>query len=326
MPEVRTLRTWNGATPSNIRQRMMYEVAARNVPSFSKAWLKATRDLSDGANLSAIEEAVQNLDAQAVINAIPSLSDLESLQFQKMQIEFERAYTKTIDQTFEVERKRQGWVFKSFTLENPFSLAWIADRSKALVEIYIIESQREVIRQILLRSLRAESAQPPRAVAREILDRVDLGLTARDEGVVDRFLSGLLEKGVNPRDAQRQADKLAEKKRKQRALTIARTETIDAEARGVLDTWRVAQGDGLVPPTAQKEWIAAEFVSSRPPCQICQGLDETVVPLGEDFTFAVGSSTVSKPSPTAHPRCRCTIELVLPDEEVEGPFSASDFG
>lgn len=326
MREVRTLRTWQGATPSNIRQRMMYEVAAKHVGAFSRAWLKAIKFTSEGADLQALTRAVERLDASAAVAAIPALTFRESEAFQKMQREFERAYLKVIDGSAEVEMKRQGFVFKSFSIENPYSIRWVEARAGALIKGYIQASQIEIIRQILSRALTAENARPPRAIATEILEKVDLGLTPRDERAVNKIFVGLLNDGFSEEEAAKRADKIAEKKRKARAVAIARTETIDAEARGVLDTWRTAEDQGLFPLGMEKEWIAAEFVSERPPCQICQGLDGQTAPLNENFTFFIGSNLVSKPGPTAHPNCRCTIELRYPTDNPEGPFSAQDFG
>jgi hypothetical protein len=82
---------------------------------------------------------------------------------------------------------------------------------------------------------------------------------------------------------------------RERAKTIARTETITAANAGQQELWRQAAGKGLIGSDTRRRWIASP--GSDRTCSILMSLHGVVV--GLDETFAGGVL-----HPPRHPRCR----------------------
>lgn len=78
---------------------------------------------------------------------------------------------------------------------------------------------------------------------------------------------------------------------KVRAERIARTETIRAQEQANIETYREAGFE-------RKVWIANQGC-----CDICQALDDTDVPIDEEFIDINGNG---HDAPPAHPNCRCS--------------------
>lgn len=91
-----------------------------------------------------------------------------------------------------------------------------------------------------------------------------------------------------------------------RAVMIAKTESMDAANQGLLASWDQAADEGLLTGDEYKEWIATETGA----CDICEELDGETVPIDEDFSSG-------DDAPPAHPNCRCTLGIAAsrPDEE-----------
>ena len=80
---------------------------------------------------------------------------------------------------------------------------------------------------------------------------------------------------------------------RQRALTIARTETIDAANQGQIKHWEDMEDKGyLIPETTRIEWI---LTPDDRLCKLCAELGGKRVKIGEPFGFG-------KLGPTRHPR------------------------
>ena len=80
-----------------------------------------------------------------------------------------------------------------------------------------------------------------------------------------------------------------------RALTIARTETAQADTQGNVLGWKAS---GVV---AGKEWL-----TSDDPCEECAALSGEVAALDEEFDGG---------DPPLHPRCECVLLPVLAEED-----------
>ena len=101
---------------------------------------------------------------------------------------------------------------------------------------------------------------------------------------------------------EKAVDKYAQKKLKERAETIARTEIMGSLNGGQVDSWRELQKSGEVGPNAEKEWIVTEDAKT---CMICQPLSGVSVPIKEKFSTGGGEVDF----PPLHPRCRCAVAL-----------------
>jgi SPP1 gp7 family putative phage head morphogenesis protein len=179
----------------------------------------------------------------------------------------------------------------SFNLTNPYSAPWIAAHGAELVQ-GVGDLTRAAIRQIVSDSFTDEYTVAE--TARKI--RAWVGLLPRQITAANNYAAMLGEGAKADRALARYVSQL----RQQRAVNIARTETINAHAQGTLDAWRTARDHGLIRPGAQKVWIAA--TASDRTCPICADLDGQTAPL--DGTFPGGYF-----APTAHPSCRCALAL-----------------
>lgn len=94
---------------------------------------------------------------------------------------------------------------------------------------------------------------------------------------------------------------------RERAMTVARTETAKADVQGNIAGWKAS---GLV---GGKEWAASEGC-----CDECQAMDGTVVGIDEEFEG--GDAPL-------HPNCECAILPVLPEDmpdQGEGDDAETD--
>jgi SPP1 gp7 family putative phage head morphogenesis protein len=178
----------------------------------------------------------------------------------------------------------------SFNRVNPSVISW-AEQNAARLVTNIAEDVRDGIRMLVVQSF--EDGIPPREVAR--LLRQTIGLTPRDARAVLNRRAQLLQRGV--RDVDRRVNAYANRLLRARAETIARTEAMRASNQGVVELWRQAEAQGLLTGRERKVWLVAD------PCPICAPLDGETVGIHE--SFSVGQD------PPLHPRCRCTIGLVM---------------
>ena len=135
------------------------------------------------------------------------------------------------------------------------------------------------------------------------------GLDARRAQTLIRFRDNQIARGVSSMIVRQRVDDLRNRMLMDRALVIARTETIDAANAGQVELWNQAREAGEIPFGMLKEWIATE--DSRI-CPICESLDGQKVPLDQSFVDLNG---VHHDRPTAHVMCRCSLALVEPEEE-----------
>lgn len=103
-------------------------------------------------------------------------------------------------------------------------------------------------------------------------------------------------------EVKKKTEAYAEKLRRARARTIARTEIIRAAEEGRQQSWEQAANKGLIDKNkATKTWSA----SPMDVCQICSKLQGKTVPLMGKFSTGIGEVK----TPPAHPNCRCTMRL-----------------
>ncbi|MEN3051312.1 MAG: phage minor head protein [Candidatus Methanosuratincola petrocarbonis] len=137
----------------------------------------------------------------------------------------------------------------------------------------------------------------PRKAARRI--RGLIGLTERQALALSNHQRSLIEIGLSSQEIEKRVLRLGRRYLRRRAETIARTEFSFAYNRGQLSAWGDAQRQGLVPPTATREWLTA---GDDRVCPLCIGLEGERVMLDEPFPGGF-------PMPPAHPNCRCTMIL-----------------
>lgn len=131
----------------------------------------------------------------------------------------------------------------AFDLQNPRVLFWASQRSGELIT-EMTDFTKGAIREMIADGLSRGVA--PRQLAKEIRNAVGL----RSDQV--KRLSKLREEGKTPAQLTRAIKKM----RNQRALLIARTETMRAANEGLKETWVQAQENGLLPENVKREWMS----------------------------------------------------------------------
>jgi hypothetical protein len=193
-----------------------------------------------------------------------------------------------------------------FDLSNPYN-ARAARTSGAAFVRGVTDETRRAIRTVVARAF--NEGITPRDTAR--LLRPMIGLTERQAtAVVNRQLR-LVKAGWSVTDVSRLTARYAEQLRRRRALTIARTEIIRAEADGALASWRQAQQSGLLSQAARKIWTVSDDDRL---CPFCAPLDGATATL--DGEFSTGLTKVQ--GPPLHPNCRCAIAVDIPVPPREG--------
>lgn len=112
--------------------------------------------------------------------------------------------------------------------------------------------------------------------------------------------------GLPPERVSAILDKYAKRQLRQRALLIARTETIAASNAGQQLQWAQAVRDGLLRGNEKQRWVVA---FDERLCKVCRALHGQKVPLGQPF-ISINGPVVAPP---AHPNCRCSVVLDIPN-------------
>lgn len=176
---------------------------------------------------------------------------------------------------------------------------------KAIEIIPVRDATLRAIEQRAKKITRAIAVDQRRALRSALTDGTRRGLRIEEIANNIRNSVGLLPaeaKRINAYNAtQEQKESMREFAIDRRVENIVRTETIFAQNAGLNDVWQTAVEDGYLPPTVEKEWVAA--MEDRT-CPICEELDGQRVPLNDDYYSDELGEDVS--FPPAHPSCRCT--------------------
>lgn len=144
-----------------------------------------------------------------------------------------------------------------------------------------------------------------------------IGLTAADAKAVMRYYDNIVAtyRNDHPRmgqDSIRQrardaAQKCAERKHRQRALTIAQTESAFAYNKGADEGIWQAQEQNLI-GEVKKRWSTS---GDDRVCDICAALEGVEIDMDGEFGFRGRALFAGqKRLPPAHPRCACAVEYI----------------
>ena len=258
--------------------------------STERAFLRAVQEYLGGADVSDADlTAAIEMGPEAV--AVVMVGESQDAQLLAAYTEAAAAITATAATGANAALSLSSAIL----LDNPYSGPWIAMHGAELVQ-GVGSLTRQAIRSIVAGSF--ADHYTVQDTAHKI--RGWVGLLPSQVKAADRYAATL---GTGPK-AERTLARYVSQLRQQRAMNIARTETINAHAQGTLDAWRNASDHGMIRAGAKKEWIAA--TASDRTCPICMGLDGQKVPLTGAFTMPGGGLVFA---PTAHPSCRCALAL-----------------
>ena len=123
----------------------------------------------------------------------------------------------------------------------------------------------------------------------------------------DRTLQNAMKTGkpLTPEQIDTMVQRYAERWRKYRSQTIARTESIRALNAGAMETWRQAIKAGKFPEAlVRRQWIVAK---DERLCRICRPVPKLNPPRGVAFGQPFKTPKGPKMMPPLHPNCRCTV-------------------
>lgn len=313
---------WQDVKPQRPPLVAAYEIAASQQGTVTRVFNDLFRSLQTKQVISKIRAAIKGQDTPLKI-ADAIIAALED-EWESARVAYERRLAKIVDlsgqATAEIgvemperfARLVKARVQYRFDLDNPFSQAFLQNRSNLIIR-GIKLSTRQTIADILLDGF--DEGKSIRAMSEEIQATMLLDPRGRAsvQAAKKRNIDLLLREGRSLDEAKEMADRIARQfaggKLSERAVKIARTETINAEAAGVENSWQAAQDQGFLPPQAMKVWIATP--QSLRTCKVCRELHHAdPIPLNDNFSGGIER-------PPAHPNCRCTIGLVFPETEDE---------
>lgn len=204
----------------------------------------------------------------------------------------------------------------SFDSANPRAIDWAADRSSALIT-EIGPETLAAVRELI--AIGIAEGVPPRKLAQQIRQTVGLRsdqvravqnligrMAAAEPG--DLIMAGktrirIPREGVSQALIDKRAAEYAKRLRQQRALLIARTETLTASNRGQKELWQQSLESGQLPADILREWIVTPDDRLRPEHAAMAGQRRR---LDEPFETPAGRRL----EPGEDPACRCAQGLV----------------
>lgn len=215
-----------------------------------------------------------------------------------------------------------GFAFE-FNAQTQGILGWISERGAEFVTVSTQE-QKDAIAALLTKKMR--DSHTVDELSRLI--RPCIGLTEGDAKAVARFYDSIVSnlKKEHPRmkpesvrrKAMDAAQKYAERKHRQRAMTIAQTESAFAYNRGADEGIRQAQEQGYL-GKVKKRWSTS---GDDAVCKICASLEGMEIDMDADFDIKGRELFPGQHLlPPAHPRCACAVEYIEISPDSKGGVS-----
>lgn len=199
-----------------------------------------------------------------------------------------------------------------FHTQTPGILGWISERGAEFVT-NSTQEQKDAVAALLTKKMK--DGHTIDELSRLI--RPCIGLTEGDAKAAARLYDSIVENlkkehpRMKPESIRRKAldatAKYAERKHRQRALTIAQTESAFAYNRGADEGIRQAQSQNFI-GTVRKRWNTS---GDDAVCKTCAALEGTEIEMDADFNFKGRTLFAGQHMlPPAHPRCACAVEYI----------------
>jgi hypothetical protein len=221
-----------------------------------------------------------------------------------------------------------------FDIKHPEAVAWVKEHAGEMIK-GITESQQDSVKQIMERAW--EEGLAPRDAA--ALIRETIGLLPRQEAALDAYETEMEGEGLDDATIEKRKSRYLDELLNDRAMVIARHETIVSAYQGHREAWRQADEEDLLSDEAVQEWVAA---TDTRVCDLCASLEGKTAKLDEPFTDDDGKPILNADGEEiyqpgdAHIQDRCGIvlrpygkpkgEQRPPDRGDEGAPEPSDAG
>jgi hypothetical protein len=204
--------------------------------------------------------------------------------------------------------RKQGVLEGTFDMKLPRAQRVAARRAAELVT-NIDRSTRQAMRDIVTRAFRDNVSVRDQAKELEALLRGGAGLDRRRAAGLYNYEQKLRRSGLQSGVVAARVRNKRVRMLHDRAVTIARHETLEAAAAGQHETWMQAIDDKRLPRNMEREWITAQ---DERLCPICAPMNGQRKSMKEPFFSNYSKQKYMRPP--AHVMCRCTIGLVEPKE------------
>lgn len=285
---------------------VIHRIADRLEPRVRAVFLRAVRAAKNNIDLAALEAAVASGQIEAALAALPidEIRDALDDSTRGLGTILRKALSASAQAARRDLETRLG-ISLTFDAENPAATAWVQRHvGERITEIH--EANRQAIRNVIADAF--QRGGHPHETARLIRSHIGLHEQARRRAA--RFQAALEADGVAGNTLQARMARFTDALLRERAVTIARTETLDGANAGQRLLWEDASRRGdLRRDDWRQEWVVTpdDALDTR----ICEPMPyleaNKAVPIGGMFTTGDGRQIAG---PTAHPRCRCTVRLV----------------
>jgi hypothetical protein len=270
-------------------------LARRMEPALREGFLAAIRSARQEITLQLVEQALRAVDPAAAIRAATG-----NLEFGGMRETLAQIVEASGAITTQALQRTTGNLIASFDLTNPYAAVYARTSVGRLIS-GITQTTQEGIQRLIERGIM--EGIDVRTTARQIRNMV--GLTGQQADWVMNYEMRLLDRGIG--DIEGKVERYANKLIRQRALSISRSESLDAMNSGQQAAWRAAQDQGYLDKDVTQTWIVAR--DSRL-CEFCAPMpmmkENQAVKIGEYFTGGDGTMVTGPP---LHPQCRCAVAL-----------------
>jgi len=261
--------------------------------------------------ISAMKEVAKAMPMGEIARAIPS-GHAGSVFGQWLKAEMEKKVKPGISATMRAGWLKGAWVGAdmlkplgiqmraatatiSFNVVNAQAVSWAAENSGRLITDVTAD---QILSVSVIISDGIQNGRTVDQIARDI--RTTIGLRQDQINTLINFRAELEADGVDPSMIDRRFERRASGILSSRARIIARTDVVDAANAGQRGLWNEAAHEGLFDKqTARKVWVTTP---DELECPICEALDGTEAPLDGQFEGSLDG-------PTAHPSCRCGMNI-----------------
>lgn len=311
----------------------LHDIADAHRRFMRREFLKALRDLDEQAQgrISFIRRQIDAGDEasiQRAIDAVPWSRLEENVQeirgpfnsiFQDVGEDVAPLWTEAVREIRGRLRADEAEILLAFDETNPRAIEYLDSRLAKLGQNFSSQGQRGVL-QVIRRGFKEQLTR--RQMSAELARKGFFGMN-RHQMMNQLKMKMRLTKQVQAGDMSQRAannilDNAVERRVRNRAEMIARTETIRTSNAGQQAIWETAEKEGFIDSDrTSRIWIAT---ADDRTCPICLDLDGQRVGLHDNFSSSPSTGFgVTEQIPPAHPRCRCALGLVTTPHRQRSP-------